>query len=1060
MSKTVLIVDDHPSFRGMARALLESEGFTVVGEAEDGATAIARYRELRPDIVLLDVQLPDTDGFAVATELTSNGSSPDIVLTSSRDALRLRAAHRRVRRARLRPQGRDLRGGNRSTRFDEAGRPALARRRSRRPRSSAGIALRAGPHQRPQLHHRRRQSSSSSSSSAGRSSPPGLSRALGGPENRTGLLLIAVGFAWLLNGLGYANSSFVWTLGYALSALWAAVFVHALLAYPSGLITSSRQRALVVFGYALAASANIAAALFDPDPTSCDDCPTNALLVTDNQTRRRRDPARRPDPRRRLPDLGRGRGHPALARLDARPVAGCSARYCSWAGSASRCSGPASGCRRSPRSRPTSSTGWRRSPSSPSRSCSCGASCAAASRAATSAGCSSTGAALERPRRRRRTCGRRSATRPLELVYWLPDREHYVDVTGQATELPLDSPSRAVTPIAYDDRPVGALIHDPVLRQEAELVDVVVGALRVGIERDRLQAELLAKIDELQSERNFVRDVVNAAPSYFVVTDEEGLLVRFNDTLFAATGVIDDDDARGRPWWELFALPDEAEGSGTGSSRPARRTTPPAYESRMSGSGGELVTGWSLGRVRQAGRLRYLLTGLDLTERVRQERALATSERRSRALLEAIPDAMIRLRRDGTVVDWYADPQHINFAPPGAGSSARLFTTVDSDRAEQIARAASRAWSPASSRRSSTTSTSDGDVLHREGRIVASGEDEVFLIVRDITDRKQAAGCARDERAPEPRAARGRSRQHLSRRAGRPPLPGRPLGTAEQAAGSARIRWSAARCSRSGFRLPSRRATSLAAEQAFATGAVQELGYELDVEGESQYLEARVVPSGDAEYYVVVRDATERKRAQQALETSERRSRALLEGVPDNIYRVAREGHRFLDIRWADPTRLPVPQERFIGGDGARPGLARRPGRSFHRGWPSAPSRPAASRSSSTRSRRQTGRRSTSRRAWCRVATPSTSCIVRDVSDRKRAELVVKAQRDFLSEMGDATPSLLAIVGHDGVMSREPINRSLREFTGLSIADAAKPCSGSSSRRPRMRPRPSASSAR
>jgi DNA-binding NarL/FixJ family response regulator len=86
MSKTVLIVDDHPSFRGMARALLESEGFTVVGEAEDGATAIARYRELRPDIVLLDVQLPDTDGFAVATELTSNGSSPDIVLTSSRDA--------------------------------------------------------------------------------------------------------------------------------------------------------------------------------------------------------------------------------------------------------------------------------------------------------------------------------------------------------------------------------------------------------------------------------------------------------------------------------------------------------------------------------------------------------------------------------------------------------------------------------------------------------------------------------------------------------------------------------------------------------------------------------------------------------------------------------------------------------------------------------------------------------------------------------------------------------------------------------------------------------------
>jgi DNA-binding NarL/FixJ family response regulator len=86
MSKTVLIVDDHPSFRGMARALLESEGFTVVGEAADGAAAIAQARALHPDLILLDVQLPDMDGFAVAAQLTSNGSRPDIVLTSSRDA--------------------------------------------------------------------------------------------------------------------------------------------------------------------------------------------------------------------------------------------------------------------------------------------------------------------------------------------------------------------------------------------------------------------------------------------------------------------------------------------------------------------------------------------------------------------------------------------------------------------------------------------------------------------------------------------------------------------------------------------------------------------------------------------------------------------------------------------------------------------------------------------------------------------------------------------------------------------------------------------------------------
>lgn len=82
---TVLIVDDHPSFRSSAHALLEAEGFEVVGEAEDGESAIEAVQRLRPDIVLLDVQLPDIDGFEVTRRLTSNGAGPSIVLVSSRD---------------------------------------------------------------------------------------------------------------------------------------------------------------------------------------------------------------------------------------------------------------------------------------------------------------------------------------------------------------------------------------------------------------------------------------------------------------------------------------------------------------------------------------------------------------------------------------------------------------------------------------------------------------------------------------------------------------------------------------------------------------------------------------------------------------------------------------------------------------------------------------------------------------------------------------------------------------------------------------------------------------
>jgi DNA-binding NarL/FixJ family response regulator len=83
---TVLIVDDHPSFRALARTVLQAEGFDVIGEAVDGASALTEAARLRPELVLLDAQLPDTDGFAVAAQLTRDGDGPAVVLTSSRDA--------------------------------------------------------------------------------------------------------------------------------------------------------------------------------------------------------------------------------------------------------------------------------------------------------------------------------------------------------------------------------------------------------------------------------------------------------------------------------------------------------------------------------------------------------------------------------------------------------------------------------------------------------------------------------------------------------------------------------------------------------------------------------------------------------------------------------------------------------------------------------------------------------------------------------------------------------------------------------------------------------------
>jgi len=83
MRARVLIVDDDARFRALARALLEASGYAVAGEAADGAEALAAVSQLGPDAALVDVQLPDTDGLALAQRLTDQDHGLRIVLTST-----------------------------------------------------------------------------------------------------------------------------------------------------------------------------------------------------------------------------------------------------------------------------------------------------------------------------------------------------------------------------------------------------------------------------------------------------------------------------------------------------------------------------------------------------------------------------------------------------------------------------------------------------------------------------------------------------------------------------------------------------------------------------------------------------------------------------------------------------------------------------------------------------------------------------------------------------------------------------------------------------------------
>jgi len=97
---SVLIVDDHAPFRRVVGELLRDSGYRIVGEAATGASGLVAAAGLRPQAVLLDVGLPDMDGFAVAERLTAGGDGPAIVLTSADpgpdfEALALRAGARR-----------------------------------------------------------------------------------------------------------------------------------------------------------------------------------------------------------------------------------------------------------------------------------------------------------------------------------------------------------------------------------------------------------------------------------------------------------------------------------------------------------------------------------------------------------------------------------------------------------------------------------------------------------------------------------------------------------------------------------------------------------------------------------------------------------------------------------------------------------------------------------------------------------------------------------------------------------------------------------------------------
>jgi len=571
------------------------------------------------------------------------------------------------------------------------------------------------------------------------------------PENGTGRLLVALSFVWLLPILLDANSPFVYTLGDLFGALPLAVFTQLLIAYPSGKLTTPLERRIVPLGYVLAIVANGSLLFFKPSP-NCPEgatCPTNVLFVM-----------HRPS----LADTLGGVWDTVAFVFFAFVVLALVRK-------------------------------WRRSTPAARRSLRTvfvvgglavlllGISFAVDPASSSAGGAIATlallvfgtlpffilggvlGSRLARAGvaellvRETATLDEtqdalRDALRDPELVLgvWVPDRGTYVGTDGRDFVVPEEDVAHVATLVADEDgSPLAVLLHDRTLLDEPELLHAVAAAARLSLERNRLQADLRARLDELQRERDFIASAVNASPALFAVIDLAGGIVRFNDALVRVSGIDDDERVRGRPFWEVFAVPADA-GAVRGAVLAASSGE---QEHRWRTTDGEAVVAWSLTPITDGqGRERLLLTGLDVSERVRHEDELRRERDFLTSVSRATPSLLCAVHADGSI-----DRRGVNSAftvATGLDDDAavgRLFweLVIPPDHADEVREAFLRAVADGTSARLETPWRAvGGGVLTVEWwtSSLAGYRDGHYLICgTDVTERKRNEDEIRRSRA-------------------------------------------------------------------------------------------------------------------------------------------------------------------------------------------------------------------------------------------------------------------------------------------------------------------------
>lgn len=320
------------------------------------------------------------------------------------------------------------------------------------------------------------------------------------PGNKTGMLMVAVGFGVLVGGLTEANSSLPYTLGALFGSIFIAAFVHLLLVYPGGDLISRYARRLVAAGYATAFFAPLFDLMF-PSHETCkpNACPDNLLLVSRDHGAHNAQTAVWTVVAVLLFAaamhllVGRWRrATPALRRI-LRPV------YLAGA-----------------LSLVLLTVGFIVTPFSGVGDVVVAVALIATFTAvpflflagllgatlARSAGVRAIFRAIpERATMGEVEEGIREALRDptAEVAYWYDEGGHYVDIHGNPFELPPDTRHRVVTRLDYSDTPVAAIVHDAALREEPELLETITGAARIALERDKLLVEVRARAERYRA---------------------------------------------------------------------------------------------------------------------------------------------------------------------------------------------------------------------------------------------------------------------------------------------------------------------------------------------------------------------------------------------------------------------------------------------------------------------------------------------------------------------------------------------------------------------------------